>query len=232
MLQHRPSHTLDGGDHGWLKARHHFVVTRDGNAENKALGALIVWNDDEIAPGRGFGHHTHSHMEIITYVREGVVTHEDSVGNIGQTQAGDVQVMSAGAGISHAERNEGADPLKIFQIWLLPRTPGGTPRWGSRRFPKDDRAGKLVPLASGVDGDEDALRMNADARVLGATLLSGQSVEYAIDPSRYAYLAPSRGSVLVNGQRVATGDGIAAMAESTLTIRADEDSEFILVDAA
>jgi redox-sensitive bicupin YhaK (pirin superfamily) len=140
--------------------------------------------------------------------------------------------MSAGAGIRHAERNEGDEPLKIFQIWLLPRSPGGTPRWGSGRFPKDDRAGRLVLLASGIDGDAGALRINADARVMGATLLSGQSVEYVIDPSRYAYLAPSQGSVIVNGQSVATGDGIAAIAETSLIIQAGEDSEFILVDAA
>src|SRR5277367_599081 len=105
MLQIRPSSTLDGGDFGWLKAKHHFVVTADGNPANASLGSLIVWNDDEIAPGNGFGVHGHSNMEIITYVREGVVTHRDSIGNVGHTAAGDGQVMSAGTGIRHSEQN-------------------------------------------------------------------------------------------------------------------------------
>src|ERR1700756_5698061 len=137
MLQLRSKETLDHGDLGWLKAHHHFVVSTGGNPANSALGALVVWNDDEIAPGTGFGRHTHADIEIVTYVRQGVVTHEDSAGNIGRTVAGDVQVMSAGRGISHSERNQGEAPLKLFQIWLLPRRPGGTPRWDSRKFPKN-----------------------------------------------------------------------------------------------
>ena len=100
MLQLRTNETLDGGDHGWLKARHHFAVSTNGNPANGSLGALVVWNDDEIAPGTGFGRHPHADMEIITYVRQGVVTHEDSAGNVGRTVAGDVQVISAGTGIT------------------------------------------------------------------------------------------------------------------------------------
>ena len=102
MLQLRSQETLDRGDYGWLKARHHFVVSAQGNRANGPLGALVVWNDDEIAPGTGFGPHTHADMEIVTYVRQGVVTHEDSAGNVGRTVSGDVQVMSAGRGISHS----------------------------------------------------------------------------------------------------------------------------------
>src|ERR1700761_9799133 len=111
MLQIRPSSTLDGGDFGWLRAKHHFVVTADGNPANAALGSLVVWNDDEIAPGTGFGLHGHSDMEIISYVRDGIVTHRDSIGNIGRTEAGDVQGISAGSGIRHSEYNRGAEPL-------------------------------------------------------------------------------------------------------------------------
>ena len=154
MLQLRTNETLDGGDHGWLKARHHFAVSTNGNPANGPLGALVVWNDDEIAPGTGFGRHPHADMEIITYVRQGVVTHEDSAGNIGRTVAGDVQVISAGTGISHSERNLGEAPLKLFQIWLLPRQRGGTPRWDNRQFPKADRAGRLIALASGDPGTQ------------------------------------------------------------------------------
>jgi hypothetical protein len=223
--------TLDHGDRGWLKARHHFVVSTGGNRANHALGALVVWNDDEIAPGTGFGRHSHADMEIVTYVRQGAVTHEDSTGNIGRTLAGDVQVMSAGTGISHSEHNREKDPLKLFQIWLLPRQRGGTPRWDSRKFPTADRAGHLIELASGDPNNADGLLIRADARVLGATLLAGKTITHA-SGFRHAYLAPAQGVILVNGQRLTVGDGIAAIGEPELTITAEEDAKFILVDAA
>ena len=232
MLQLRSKETLDHGDRGWLKARHHFVVSVDGNKVNSALGALVVWNDDEIAPGAGFGRHSHADMEIVTYVRQGAVTHEDSTGNAGRTVAGDVQVMSAGTGISHSEHNRDEDALKLFQIWLLPRQRGGAPRWDSRKFPKADRAGRLVELASGDPANGETLLIRADARVMGATLLAGTTLKHAPARYRYSYLAPAQGVILVNGQRVAVGDGIAAIDEPELTITAEENAEFILVDAA
>jgi redox-sensitive bicupin YhaK (pirin superfamily) len=233
MLQLRSRETLDHADRGWLKARHHFIVSAEGNPANGPLGALVVWNDDEIAPGTGFGRHSHADMEIVTYVRQGAVTHEDSAGNVGRTLAGDVQVMSAGTGISHSERNRDEQPLKLFQIWLLPRQPGGTPRWDTRKFPKTDRAGRLIELASGDPQSAETLLIRADARVLGATLLAGSSVTHApLTRLRHSYLALAQGVILVNGQRVAVGDGIAAIDESELIITAVEDAEFILVDAA
>jgi hypothetical protein len=232
MLQIRSKDTLDHADRGWLKARHHFVVSADGNKANSALGALVVWNDDEIAPGAGFGRHSHADVEIVTYVRQGAVTHEDSAGNVGLTVAGDVQVISAGAGISHSEHNRDKDPLKLFQIWLLPRHPGGAPRWDSRKFPKADRAGRLIELASGDPRNADTLLIRADARVLGATLLAGTTLTHAPSGYRHTYLAPAQGVVLVNGHRVAVGDGVAAIDEPELTIAAEENAEFILVDAA
>jgi redox-sensitive bicupin YhaK (pirin superfamily) len=136
MLQVRLSSTLDGGDFGWLKAKHHFAVGPDGNPANTALGALVVWNDDEIAPGTGFGLHGHADMEIISYVRDGVVTHRDSIGNVGRTAAGDVQAISAGSGLRHSEHNLGTAPLRLFQIWLRPRVNGreaAFPQAGSRQ---------------------------------------------------------------------------------------------------
>ena len=232
MLQLRPRENLDRGDRGWLKARHHFAVSARGNPANSRLGALVVWNDDEIAPNSGFGLHAHSDMEIVTYVRQGVVTHEDSSGNIGHILAGDVQVISAGTGISHSERNLNDDPLKIFQIWLLPRQRGGAPRWDRRGFPKADRAGRLITLASGYSEDADALQIRADARVLGATLFAGTTVTHGQNHFRHAYLAPAQGVIFVNGQRVAVGDGVAAIDEPELTITAEEDAEFVLVNAA
>jgi len=232
MLQARPSTTLDGADLGWLKAKHHFVVSPDGNPANRPLGALVVWNDDEIAPGTGFGLHGHADMEIISYVRDGVVTHRDSIGNIGRTEAGDVQAISAGTGIRHSEHNLGTGPLRLFQIWLRPRQNGGEPHWNTRRFPKQDRANQLVVLASGLPGDSDALPIRADARVLGATLLAGAQVRNELGALRHAYLAPARGAVAVNGIRLSVGDGIAALDEPRLTISAEEDSEVILVATA
>ena len=232
MFQVRSSPTLDGADMGWLKAKHHFAVTAGGNPANEPLGALVVWNDDEIAPGTGFGAHDHAEMEIISYIREGAVTHRDSIGNVGHTEAGDVQAMSAGSGIRHSEHNLGDAPLRLFQIWLRPRTRGGEPRWGTRRFPAADRANQFVVLASGLPGDGDALPLRADVRVLGATLLAGARLEHELGGLRHAYLAPARGVLEVNGRRLAVGDGIAAIDEPRLTIVACSDAELILVVTA
>jgi redox-sensitive bicupin YhaK (pirin superfamily) len=231
MLQLRQRDRLSGGDFGWLKARHHIKVTPEGDPAYGPLGALVVWNDDEIAPGTGFDFHGHKDMEIISYVREGAVTHQDTIGSLGRIEAGDVQVMSAGTGIRHAEHNRGEVPLKLFQIWLAPRTRGGLPGWRSRRFPRTDRAGQLVTLASGYPSDVDALPIQADARVLGATLLPGDAVSYDLAQGRYAYLAPARGVVAVNGQRIEAGDGVAAIFERRLDIRGEEEAEIVLVDA-
>jgi len=232
MIEHRPFGGLGGADHGWLKAKHHFSFAGYDDPARMGHGALRVWNDDEIAPESGFPPHPHANMEIVTYVREGAITHQDNLGNKGRTEAGDVQVMSAGRGISHSERNSEDDPLKIFQIWLLPRQRGGAPRWDSRGFPKADRAGRLIALASGYPKDEDALQICADARVLGATLFAGTTVTHVQDRFRHAYLAPAQGVIFVNGQRVAVGDGIAAIDEAELTITAEEDAEFVLVTSA
>jgi hypothetical protein len=229
MLQIRPASTLDGADFGWLKAKRHFAVGPEGNPANAPLGALVIWNDDEIAPGTGFGLHSHADMEIISYVRDGVVTHRDSIGNTGRTEAGDVQAISAGSGIRHSEHNLGAEPLRLFQIWLRPRVSGGEPYWSARRFPKADRADQFVVLASGFPGDSEALPIRADAKVLGASLRAGSRVQFELGDFSYAYLAPARGAVEVNGQRLAVGDGIAALDELHLTISAQEDSEVILV---
>ena len=232
MSQLRTKNTLDRSGNGWLEARHHFAVSAKGNAANSPLGALVVWNDDEIAPNSGFGRHSHADIEIVTYVRQGVVTHEDSSGNFGPIFAGDVQVMSAGTGISHSERNSEDDPLKIFQIWRLPRQRGGTPRRDSRRLTKADRAGRRIALASGYPKDADALQIRADTQVLGATLFAGTTVTHVQDRFRHAYLAPAQGVIFVNGQRVAVGDGFAAIDEPELTITAEEDAEFVLATSA
>ena len=232
MITLKPFDTLGGADHGWLKAKHHFSFADYHDPKNVNHGALRVWNDDEIAPNSGFPPHPHANMEIITYVREGAITHQDSLGNKGRTEAGDVQVMSAGSGIRHAEYNLEPTLTRIFQIWIQPKTQGGAPTWGSKPFPKADRSGKLVTIASGLPDDTDALPIRADARVLATTLKKGESAEYDAGKARHLYLVPAAGSVEVNGVRVNARDGAAISDEAKLTIKALEDSELVLVDAA
>jgi quercetin 2,3-dioxygenase len=232
MVERRPFGGLGGADHGWLKAKHHFSFARYYDPDRLGHGALRVWNDDEIAPHTGFPAHPHADMEIITYVRQGAITHEDSLGHKGRTEAGDVQVMSAGSGIRHAEYNRENEPTKIFQIWIEPEAAGGEPTWGAKPFPKSDRSGKFVALASGFAGDEDALPIRAEARVLGATLKAGDTTEYRFGTKRHGYLVPAQGSIEVNGIRIDARDGAAISNETVVEIKALEDSEIVLVDAA
>jgi redox-sensitive bicupin YhaK (pirin superfamily) len=231
MIDVRPFAQLGGANHGWLNARHHFSFASYSDPSRMGWGALRVWNDDEMAAGTGFPPHPHADMEIITYVRDGAITHEDSLGNKGRTEAGDVQVMSAGTGIRHAEYNAEKEPTRIFQIWIIPDAPGGAPAWGSRPFPKGDRSGRFVTLASGRDGDADALPIRANARVLGATVKPGETVEYTLDEGRHAYLVPAKGSVEVNGVLVHARDGVAIRDEPRIAIKALGDAEIVLVDS-
>ncbi len=232
MIELRPFPGLGGANHGWLDTRHHFSFADYDDPGRTHWGSLRVWNDDTIAPGTGFPPHSHRDMEIITYVREGAITHEDNLGNRGRTEAGDVQVMSAGTGITHAEYNRERGPTRIFQIWIIPTSRGKPPSWGQKPFPKADRAGALVTLASGFPGDADALPIRTDARVLGATLRAGESLERVLDAKRFLYLVPALGVVEVNGVHAAARDGIAIAGTDLLRLRAIEDSEIVLVDAA
>jgi redox-sensitive bicupin YhaK (pirin superfamily) len=232
MLELRSKDTLGRFDFGWLDTTHHFSFGEHYDPKRMGWGALRVWNDDEIAPGTGFPAHPHADMEIITYVRQGAITHKDSLGNEGRTEAGDVQVMSAGSGIRHAEYNLEGETTRIFQIWILPTSRGGAPAWGAKPFPKADRSGRFVTLASGLPGDEDALPIRTDGRVAGATLKAGETTVYTLDPSRHAYLVPASGEIEVNGVRVPARDGLAATEVSELRITALSDAEIVLVDAA
>jgi quercetin 2,3-dioxygenase len=231
MIELRPFDQLGGADHGWLKAKHHFSFANFFDPKRMSWGNLRVWNDDEIAAGAGFPPHPHADMEIITYVREGAITHRDSLGNAGRTEAGDVQVMSAGSGVRHSEYNEESGTTRIFQIWIQPTTHGGTPSWGARPFPKAERSGRFVTLASGIEGD-DALPIRADARVMGATIKAGERVSLPLDPRRHAYLVPATGAVDVGGVRVNARDGAAVTGEAVVEIVGIEDAEIVLVDAA
>lgn len=231
MIDKRSFESLGHADHGWLNARHHFSFANYHDPKRMEWGAIRVWNDDEIAPNSGFPPHPHRDMEIITYVRSGAITHQDSMGNTGRTVAGDVQVMSAGTGVRHAEYNLEPETTRIFQIWIEPRLKGGAPSWGAKPFPRDDRSGRFVTLASGFAEDADALRIRADARVLGATLKAGETLTHEVGAGRHAYLVPATGAVEIDGVRFDARDGAAIDGGATVSITALEDAEIVLVDA-
>jgi redox-sensitive bicupin YhaK (pirin superfamily) len=230
MIDVRPFNTLGGANHGWLNAKHHFSFANYYDPARMSWGRLRVWNDDEIAAKSGFPPHPHADMEIITYVRTGAITHEDSMGNRGRTGAGDVQVMSAGTGVRHAEFNLENETTTLFQIWIETDKPGAKPDWGMKPFPKSDRTGKFQVLASG-DPTDDALTINADARVLGATMKAGESLTYNLAEGRRAYLVPAVGAVEVNGTPLNARDGAAIKDEAEIIITVKDDAELVMVDS-
>jgi len=232
MIELRPFESLGGENHGWLDAKHHFSFANYQDQARVNWGNLRVWNDDTIQPGTGFPPHPHRDMEIITYVRKGAITHQDSLGNKGRTEAGDVQVMSAGTGIRHAEYNAEEEVTQIFQIWIIPTRQGDAPQWGTRPFPRGERSGRFVVLASGFANDDDALPIRTDARVVGATIRAGETLDYPLGVDRRAYLVPATGAVEIDGVRVKARDGAAISAMETVRMTAVEDSEIVLVDAA
>ena len=232
MIELRPFASLGGENHGWLDDKHHFSFANYQDPQRMNWGNLRVWNDDVIAPKSGFPPHPHRDMEIITYVRTGAITHRDSLGNEGRTGAGDVQVMSAGTGITHAEMNQEDVPTTLFQIWIIPTRGGEKPGWGARPFPKGERSGRFVTLASGFANDDDALPIRTDARVVGATLKAGETADYPLGKDRRAYLVPATGVVEIEGIRVGARDGAAISDLDVLRVTAIEDSELVLVDAA
>jgi quercetin 2,3-dioxygenase len=233
MVEKRSFDSLGHADHGWLNARHHFSFANYYDPDRMGWGSLRVWNDDEIAANSGFPPHPHRDMEIITYVRSGAITHQDSLGNSGRTGAGDVQVMSAGTGVRHSEYNLEPETTRIFQIWIEPKRLGGSPSWGTKPFPKDDRSGRFVTLASGFEDEiaAGALPIRADARVLGATLKAGESLDYALGAGRHGYLVPATGRIALDGVELNARDGGAITGGGTVTITAQEDAEIVMVDS-
>lgn len=231
MIDIRPCKSLGHADHGWLDARHHFSFANYHDPSRMSWGNILVWNDDTIAPGAGFPPHSHSDMEIITFVREGAITHKDNLGNEGRTVAGDVQVMSAGTGITHAEYNTEERPTTLFQIWIIPDRAGEQPSWGQRAFPRGERAGRWEIVASGDPDGDDALPIRTDARVLAATVSDGGTVTYIADPTRHQYLVAPKGHIRVNGVDAAPRDGIAITGEAEIIVEALEDAELVMVDS-
>jgi redox-sensitive bicupin YhaK (pirin superfamily) len=234
MIDVRPFGTLGGANHGWLNARHHFSFAGYHDAARMNWGRLRVWNDDEIAAGTGFDPHPHRDMEIITYVREGAITHRDSMGNEGRTEAGDVQIMSAGTGVTHSEYNLEPGRTTLFQIWIIPDVRGAKPNWGAKSFPREQREAGFEVLASGrpQDAESGALPLNVNGAVMAATLKAGQTLRQTLAEGRAAYLVPAKGAVTVNGVELGTRDGAGIVAEPVMEITASEDAELVMVEVA
>jgi len=232
MIEVRPFGRLGRFRNEWLNARHHFNFGNYRDPARTGFGKLMVWNDDEIAPGTGFDPHPHRDMEIVTYVREGAITHQDSLGNEGRTVAGDVQVMHAGTGITHAEYNRESRATLLFQIWIRPDTYGVDPGWEARTFPKEGSG--LAVFASGraQDAGSGALALHADAAVFAGTLKAGETIRFPIGPGRRVYLVPVNGTVTVNGIVAKQRDGVAIGDETEVSIAAAHPVELVAVDVA
>ncbi|MGB3722702.1 MAG: pirin family protein [Pacificimonas sp.] len=231
MIDIRPLASLGHANHGWLDAYHHFSFAGYHDPDRMGWGALRVWNDDSIVGGAGFPPHGHRDMEIITYVRAGAISHEDSLGNAGRTRAGQVQVMSAGRGIQHSEFNMEDEETRIFQIWIEPREKGGDPFWDMRTFPDAGASGFTV-LASGYDADKGALPIRADGRLLAATLEAGTVLPYRLPDDMRAYIVADVGAYRINGQDVKARDGVAVRDETDLLIEATKETTLLLMETA
>lgn len=219
-------------DHGWLKAVHHFSFADYYDPARMGFGPLRVWNDDQIKAGTGFPLHPHRDMEIVTYIRKGAVSHEDNLGNQGRTAAGQVQVMSAGTGIRHAEYNLEDEDLDLFQIWVHPDRQGHAPRWDQRDFDRHHASHGFVTLVSGRGGQErdGALFIHADAAFKAAILEDGEETEVSLEDGRLAYVVPAKGAVEINGVDVPERGSAAISGETLLKIKAIGDVEVVLFD--
>ncbi|MEA2710586.1 MAG: quercetin 2,3-dioxygenase [Phycisphaerales bacterium] len=228
IIKSQDRHTAD---FGWLQTHWHFSFGEYNDPGNVQWSALRVFNDDVVQGGGGFGMHPHRDMEIVTYVLDGELAHEDSVGNRGVVRPGEVQVMSAGKGIFHAERNASKEkPVHLLQLWILPRERGGKPRWAQRQFSRDERAGRLLPVVSGGDVGG-ALTIDQDATIYVSSLRAGESVTHAVQNGhRHAYLFVTQGEVIVNGRALSVGDQARIADEVTLDIAATTDAELMLLD--
>jgi hypothetical protein len=217
-------------DHGWLQTRWHFSFAEYYDPANMHWGALRVFNDDVVQPGQGFPMHGHRDMEIITCVLDGALEHQDSMGNRGVIHPGEVQVMSAGSGITHSEYNHSKEsPLHLLQLWVLPRTKKLTPRWEQKQFSAAERAGKLLPVVSSGDVPG-TLAIDQDAAIYLSSLKTGEEVTHHSRAERKAYLFVIAGSVTLNGETLAAGDQARITAETELRVRATADAELILLD--
>jgi quercetin 2,3-dioxygenase len=220
-------------DFGWLQARWHFSFGDYMDPENLNWGPLRVFNDDIVQPGQGFGRHPHRDMEIVTYVIDGQLEHGDNLGNTGVINPGEIQVMRAGKGILHSEFNHSKErPVRLLQLWILPRTRGLTPAWAQKQFSRAERAGRLLQVVGPSETGEGngVMTIDQDASIYVAALEPGQTVRHESKPGRKAYLFVIDGSATVNGQPLQKGDQARIADEPSLAIEAAQATELILLD--
>jgi redox-sensitive bicupin YhaK (pirin superfamily) len=230
MLQARKSDDRGLANHGWLKSYHTFSFGHYHDPEHTGFGPLLVINEDRVQPGRGFGTHPHRDMEIISYVLDGALEHEDSMGNGSVLRYGDVQRMSAGSGVSHSEFNHSPDETVHFlQIWLFPDAENITPSYQETHFAPEAKRGQLRLIAS-KDGRDGSLLIHQDTNIY-ATLLDGEErVHLALAPQRGAYVQVARGQLQVNGITLETGDALQVRDEAQLTLENASDAEVLVFD--
>ena len=220
---------LGGADHGWLQAKHHFSFASYHNPKRIHFGPMRVINDDIIAPHKGFAPHPHDNMEIITYVRKGAITHKDDMGNEGRTEAGDVQVMSAGSGVVHSEFNLENEETNLYQIWMFPNKKNVQPRWEAKQFPKEPVTDQLKPLVTGFDHpNQDSLKIYQDAVIYAGRIDKGIKLKQPIKTQAYALC--SYGSFLIDDVQLNKGDGAEITNTKKVVISAKEDCEILLID--
>ncbi len=232
MIQLRPAAERGHANHGWLDTWHTFSFDSYHDPDHMGFRTLRVINEDFVAPGAGFPTHPHRDMEIVTYVLEGALQHKDSLGNGSVIRPGDGQRMSAGAGILHSEANASkSDPVHLLQIWIRPERRGIQPGYEQKAFPAGEERGRLRPIAA-RDGRDGAVTIHQDVTLYASVLAPSQQVEHRLAPGRHAWLQIARGTLTLNGKWLNQGDGAAVSDEENLTIRAEEDAEFLLFDLA
>jgi quercetin 2,3-dioxygenase len=232
MITLRQSRERGHFDHGWLNTYHTFSFDQYYDPRFMGFRQLRVINEDFVAAGRGFPTHGHRDMEIITYILEGALQHEDSMGNGSIIRPGDVQRMTAGTGVRHSERNSSAsESVHLLQIWILPDAVGLEPGYEQKAFGEDERRGQLRLIASS-DGRDGSVTVHQDVSLFASILAAGESVKYDMDQTRYGWIQVARGAINVNGQRAGQGDGAVVMGESSLELAAEESAEILLFDLA
>lgn len=219
-------------DLGWLDTYHTFSFDQYYDPRHMSFRSLRVINEDRVAPGRGFPKHSHRDMEIITYILEGELRHEDSMGNGSVIRPGDVQRMTAGTGVAHSEANPSPDkPVHLLQIWIMPNQKGLKPGYEQKAFSEEERRGKLRLVAS-PDGRQGSVSINQDASLFATILDAGQEVSQQLEGDRHAWVQVARGAITVNGEQLDQGDGAAVTGEPQLKIAARDDAEVLLFDLA
>ncbi|TLX62312.1 quercetin 2,3-dioxygenase [Stutzerimonas nosocomialis] len=230
MLTLRKSHERGAADHGWLQSRHTFSFASYYNPRENGFSDLLVINDDRVAPAKGFGRHPHRDMEIFSYVLEGALEHKDSLGTGSVIQPGDVQLMSAGTGVSHSEYNHSpSEPVHFLQIWILPSEKGATPRYQQRHFGTADKRGRLALIIS-PDGAGQSLSIRQDARVYAGLFDGDETASLDLADGRAAYVHVARGEIELNGQRLGAGDGVKVRQERQLVLANGNDAEVLVFD--